>query len=97
MCFVYPGNDGKPLLSLRWYHLKRGILHYELLSKLLESGKTDVVEKAYPLILKCKEPADFAITNYGAPNRKLPEELYSTDPADYLRLRELLLAALTEE
>ncbi len=97
MCFVYPGSDGKPLLSLRWYHLKRGILHYELLSKLLESGKANVVNQAYALILRCKKPADFSVTSYGLRGSKLPEELYSTDPTDYLRMRELLLAALAEE
>lgn len=53
-CFVYPGASGKPVLTLRYKNLKRGIQDFELIYILKEvSDNADVILKAaYKLICK---------------------------------------------
>jgi hypothetical protein len=45
MCFVYPGTRGKPLLSLRYKWLQRGIKDYELMQLAKQAGRTAWVEQ----------------------------------------------------
>ncbi len=47
MHFVYPGYNGKPLLSLRYYALLRGIMFYEL----LETYRTKYGSDAYAAVI----------------------------------------------
>ncbi|GHO96753.1 hypothetical protein KSF_068010 [Reticulibacter mediterranei] len=45
MCFVYPGARGKPLLSLRYKWLERGIKDYELMQIAKQADRTGWVEQ----------------------------------------------------
>ncbi len=92
--FVYPSNSGKPILSLRYKALERGIEDFELL-KLVEercSNWEQVTQEYYALILreldlKLHHPEEY---------QKEPEELYSLLEADYEKARLRLLEALEE-
>lgn len=44
--FVYPGKDGKPLLTLRYMNLKRGIRDFEIINRYVEKyqDREDVVK-----------------------------------------------------
>lgn len=92
--FVYPGNNGKALLSLRWYFLKRAILHYELLSRAAEKAP-ETVKRVFDLLFVDQDPAAFRVTTYGLAGCKLPGELYSQNPEDYENARKLLLEVLS--
>ena len=91
--FVYPAHNGKVLLSLRWYNLKRAVEDYELLSRVSEIAP-EIVEQVYDTVFVEKDPAAFKVTSYAMAGNKLPQELYSVNPADYRKVREMLLTAL---
>ena len=50
--FVYPASSGKPLLSLRYKALQRGISDFELIQMCKSAGYADIVDRAYKSILK---------------------------------------------
>lgn len=43
MNFVYPGKTGKPLLSLRYKWLQRGIRDFEIMQQLKDEGRAELV------------------------------------------------------
>ena len=54
---VYPGHNGKPLLSLRYKNLQRGIADYELLRALREK-EPEVIEQALETVFPVKDVRD---------------------------------------
>lgn len=52
--FVYPANNGTPLLSLRYKALKRGLDYYEMLEALKANGETETVNNCYDIVIKEK-------------------------------------------
>ena len=84
MYIVYPGANGKPILSLRYYALKRGIQFYELLrSYQSRYGKRRMMELVAPLFTE--------------KNIQKYDTSFSTEYADYEALRNKLLKALEKQ
>lgn len=93
--FVYPGYNGKALLSLRWHFLKRAVLDFELLVRAAEACP-EVVKQVYAKVFVSEDPGAFASTSYGAEGRKLPQELYAQDSNVYQQVQDVLLEALSK-
>ncbi len=89
--FVYPARDGRPLLTLRYKLLKRGIEDFELIKRIEREhpNPAEVLKKAYSMILKTEDMAEF----HPSRERKR-EDLYSLDYGDYQEARKLLLEEL---
>ncbi|MBN3524737.1 DUF4091 domain-containing protein [Paenibacillus apiarius] len=76
--FVYPGPLGKPLLSLRYKWLQRGIRDFELMQLLKERGEGERVKAALERVFRYKRLADCD------PDRRAnAESMYSLNAADY--------------
>ncbi len=89
-CFVYPGYNGRPLLSLRYKNLRRGIADFELLSRYREKLGD---EKADALLRRIFIFDD--IRNYLKNGRCRPEsELFSVDFDDYNSIKEEILKGI---
>ena len=87
--FVYPANNGAPLLTLRWKALKRGIQLYELLERL--RGKDPAaLEEAYAYVVREKDIRQYYVTPHSL------EDMCSTDPADYMAMKKFIMAKLGE-
>lgn len=89
--FVYPANDGRPILTLRYMNLKRGIEDFELIAMLREKrpDAEEILKKVWNRIFRFEDFRDF--------HRRLegkPENIYSLDYEDYLEARKILLSAL---
>lgn len=89
--FVYPGANGKPLLSLRYMELMRGIEDYCLLQEAKRQGKEEVVRDVYALLCRFKALGEI----YHGSEIIPPEEICSLDWEDYEKAREMLLDALS--
>lgn len=89
LCLVYPSKSGKPLLTLRWKALYRGIKLFVLLREAEKRGLCDALERAYSLILKERDIAKL----YSLWER---EKVMSTDHNDYREAEATLLSALSE-
>ncbi len=76
--FVYPSTSGRPLLSLRYKALKRGIMIYELLECLKAVKDSETVNSAFSFILKEKD-----IEKYYKDAEKR-EAIYSLEYNDYV-------------
>ena len=88
--FVYPGNDGRPLLTLRYKNLKRGIEFFELIQMVREhcSDADDVIGQVRSRVLRTDDLMDFI------PDRKkLAEEIFSLEYKDYQEAFAILLDA----
>ena len=87
--FVYPSAGGRPILSLRYFALKRGEGDYELMQMVKERcpGGEALVDKALSTLIR--EP-DLAKWNWD----EATEAQYSLNPADYDAVRETLINAL---
>lgn len=81
MNFVYPGAAGKPLLSLRYKWLQRGIRDYELMQLLKRSGQSEKVENLLNRVFRFRDAGELH-----PEARKKNTELYSLEPSDYDRL-----------
>lgn len=88
--FVYPGNNGKPLKSLRWKYLKRAVEDYELLESYARKFGEDKMKALCRSVIKTEKIEDFNIYE----SRKEAEELYSVNYGEYQRMREKILYAL---
>lgn len=89
-CFIYPGYNGKPLLSLRYKNLQRGIADFELLNRYREKYGDDKANELLKRVLIFDD-----IRNYLSNGRCRHEsELFSTDFDDYDRLKEEILKGL---
>jgi hypothetical protein len=87
MNFVYPGANGKPLLSLRYKWLQRGIRDYELLQQLREKGLGEQVNKLLGDVFHFEESQSEHISL-----DRPAAELYSLEPDDYDQLFRLIEA-----
>lgn len=86
--FVYPGNNGAPLLTLRYKNLKRGIEFYELLRLVKERSRNaeSVIEQIKSKLIKTDDLRDFL------PQRKKEAgEIFSIDYNDYREVYRILL------
>jgi hypothetical protein len=92
--FVYPANDGRPLLSLRYKNLKRGIEDFELIHmlKAVHSDAEKILCQVWNRLLKIKDIRDFHFEK----GRKR-EELYSLDYKDYQWVKSLLLNEISSK
>ena len=89
-CFVYPGYNGKPLLSLRYKNLQRGIADFELLIRYREKHGDDKTTALLKRVLIFDD-----IRNYLSNGRCRHEsELFSTDFDDYNAVKEEILKGL---
>ena len=93
MNFVYPAQDGRPLLTLRYKNLKRGIEDFELIQRLKESHKNSeaVLDSIWSKLLKTTDISDFDPSK-----EKKADELYSLNYEDYQWVRETLLDELAK-
>lgn len=83
--FVYPSRSGKPVLTLRYKNLKRGIEDFELI-KILEKVHPDperVLNTVWNKIFKETDITQFETKN--------PEELYSLEYRDYQESKALIM------
>ncbi|MFC3800740.1 DUF4091 domain-containing protein [Cohnella sp. GCM10012308] len=77
--FVYPGRDGRPLLSLRYKLLQKGIRDYEIIARYVrEGGDLAHLETRLQSVLRWRSPADLH-----RDARRRVEELISLDERDY--------------
>jgi hypothetical protein len=94
MHFVLPGPDGKPVETLRYEALRAGIQEYVLIRMLRERGGAKAqptIDQAFETILRTGSLTDFV----GA-DPDYPEALYSLDPDDYARARQIIIEALEQ-
>lgn len=85
MNFVYPGALGKPMLSLRYKWLQRGVRDYELMQQLKDNGHAEMVNRLLEGVVHfdISRPESVSLTNPA-------HELYSLEPEDYDRLLTLM-------
>lgn len=88
--FVYPGANGRPLLSLRYQQLKRGIEDFCLIQEAQKRGLSDIVGKVYTLLSRCSDPRKI----YTGKEILPPDEICSHSWEDYEQGKRLLLEAL---
>lgn len=89
-CFIYPGYNGKPLLSLRYKNLQRGIADFELLNRYREKHGDDKANELLKRVLIFDD-----IRTYVKDGRCRHEsELFSTDFDDYNAVKEEILKGL---
>lgn len=75
---IYPGRDGKPMLSLRYKWLQRGIRDVELMRLLKAKGEEKRVASAMQRVIRFAHPRELL-----SASGKAADELYSLDPQDY--------------
>lgn len=90
--FVYPGRDGKPLLSLRYKLLQKGIRDYEIFRRYVELGgdRATLAERMRRVFLWND------IKELRSDSRKTREELYSLQQRDYEEMVGSLLADMAK-
>ena len=89
--FVYPAPSGKPILTLRYKALERGIEDFELLQSVKErcANWRQIHQRYYSLVLKEQD-----LRLYHPDCGKRADELYSLQETDYEQARLLLISAL---
>jgi len=90
MNFVYPGNDGSPLLSLRYKALLRGIEDFELMTMAKKKGVCPD-DEIYKILLGETTLKQLSDTGYFHPELEKP---FSTNVEDYDSVRDMLYRAL---
>jgi hypothetical protein len=78
MNFVYPGKLGKPLLSLRYKWLQRGIRDYEYMQMLKRLGRREWIDATFNQVFYFTDPKEL-----NKESGKQAWQLYSLDCADY--------------
>jgi hypothetical protein len=91
--FVYPANNGKPLLSLRYKNLKRGIEEYGLIQLLKKNSinADEIIKAIFDKIFIQKD-----ITKYYEKGNEI-EDIMSVSHHDFEFARKLLLQSLEIE
>lgn len=89
--FVYPAWNGKPLLTLRYKNLKRGIEDFELIQMIKKNhpDSDKILQKVWEKVIKFKD-----ISNLYAQQGNDVSKLYSLNYSDYQDVKELLLTEL---
>jgi hypothetical protein len=92
--FVYPNANGRPLLSLRYKALQRGIQHFELLQLLKQKcgNHEKIINEAFGSIFRFKDINEFSSLRHNSTG-----SLMSTDHSDYRKAAEIILDALEDE
>ncbi len=91
--FVYPANNGQPLLSLRYKALLKGIQAYELLAMLKKSDPKakELMDAAFGKILKFKEVSGIKLEQGST-----IDSLISLDYKDYQDAAALIMSGLQQ-
>ena len=92
-CFVYPGPDGKPLLSLRYMQLKRGVGDFaliDLVRRRCGEKAQGILDSLYALLFKTLDPRRLVACDSSA------QEVFNLDFSAFQQAKELLLDALEE-
>lgn len=92
-CFVYPGQDGKPLLSLRYKQLKRAIEDYMLMDMLKKEDEDlakRVFTEIYSLVFLTQDPKTLVACD------KTAETVFCLKYDAFERAKRILLDALEE-
>lgn len=89
--FVYPGEDGHPVFSMRYMHLRRGIRDFELIKMVQENcpNHEELLKKAFEKIIKAVD-----ITRSGLGDGRASKDIISLSYNDYEIARRELLDAL---
>ena len=85
--FVYPGYNGKVLLSLRYKNLQRGIMDYELLEAIRASKGDEAADALLAKVFRVDEIKDLLY--------KSSEEMFSLNFEDYNALKAEMLEILS--
>jgi hypothetical protein len=90
-CFVYPGDDGCPVFSLRFMHLRKGIRDFELIRLVRENcpNHEELLGKAFRRIIKSDD-----ITRSGLGEGRTSADIFSLSCEDYETAKRELLTAL---
>ena len=91
--FVYPANDGRPLLTLRYKNLKRGIEDFELIQILKQTNPRaeKVLNEVWGRLIKSRD-----IKEFHPARRKKAEYSYSLEYEDYQCAKALILDSIRE-
>ncbi len=90
-CFVYPGADGRPLLSLRYQQLRRAVGDYTLIDMLrrrLGEQAQPILREVYALLFKTIDPKRLVACDSNA------GEVFCLDFDAFQKAKKLLLEAL---
>lgn len=91
--FVYPGEDGKPLLSLRYKQLKRAMEDYRLMEQLrrrLGERAEPILQRVWEQLFRTQDPRRLAACDQTA------EAVFHLDYEAFNRAKAMLLKALAE-
>ena len=91
LCFVYPGKDRKPMLSLRYKILKRACDLCVLLNEYKKKLGADAVKEFYDKVIFTKDPREFFVDGKIIDRDKL----CSVEYADYDCIRKTILEKLS--
>jgi hypothetical protein len=91
-CFVYPGDDGHPVFSMRYMHLRRGIRDFELIRLVRENcpNQAELLEGAFGRIIKSDD-----IAKSGLGEGRPSADIFSLSFEDYETAERELLIALS--
>ena len=89
LCLVYPAKNGGILKSLRWKALKRGIEDYELLERIRELGREDVIEQIFHLLLREEN-----VSNYILEDWEVLSDIFVNDYSVFEQARQIMLNTL---
>ncbi len=89
--FVYPGYNGKVLLSLRYKNLQRGIADYEMLEAIRAAKGDEVADALLAKVIHIENVKDF----YDENRCKSSEEMFSLTFEDYNALKAEMLKVLS--
>jgi len=94
-CFVYPGNNGRPILSIRYMHLRRGIRDFEIIQMMRKNypDQKEVLESVFRNIVKVD---DITKSNLGG-GKELKADIgaiFSLSYEEYEASKKELLSAL---
>lgn len=92
--FVYPGRNGKVLLSLRYKNLRRGITDFEMLEQIRATKGDDVVNTLLQKVMRTNNIKDFWAPDSVTQELKASEELFSLNFADYNEMKAEMLRLL---
>jgi hypothetical protein len=94
--FVYPANNGTPLVSLRYKALLRAIELFELLEELKRVEDTEALAKAYSFVVKEKDIRCYFAEDPHAIRLPL-SDLCSLNYNDYMEMKKYLLHKLSKK
>ena len=92
--FVYPGNNGRPILTLRYKNLKRGIEDFELINMIKQDhpNADKVISEIWDIILRQKDTV-----NFDPEKGHTREELFSLNYDDYAKARRIMLDSICSD